>query len=442
MRKKNLTSTILYNINLTSTAVEMNDLINHLIDIFQHSDPVSDIYSKKAWRRNLLNLICNLSNCETSDRDYIAYRRGDKPDEKRFFTSRSRYNPERITIYQLKKVISTFLEHELIAHTKGINYAGKHGSWVSRMCAADKLIALFKQHKISQKDIICSKNTELIILKKSKRLKKLKINYRDDKNTRSMREKLKAYNALLAKSKISINGVEQAPPAAVRIFNNSSFTQGGRIYHCPWQSCKSKERESIKINNQSTIEIDYQSLHLSMLYHLSGRNFVGDLYSFGKHKRSDVKRAVNIILNSGSRQEAEGATLMKLREKDKLISIDFVANLHDSILLKHPIILDYVNENPTVNLQYRDSCLATDIIEVFTNKGIAVLSVHDSFIIDRQYSVLLYDVMTECYLKAFNFKPIINQKGKQKSPDLRKELSASLDGSTLFAANTKFQLVS
>ena len=43
-----------------------------------------------------------------------------------------------------------------------------------------------------------------------------------------------------------------------RIFNNSDFAQGGRLYGGFWQSMSSQERqEHVEIDEDSVVELDY-----------------------------------------------------------------------------------------------------------------------------------------------------------------------------------------
>ena len=67
-----------------------------------------------------------------------------------------------------------------------------------------------------------------------------------------------------------------------RVFNNSTFDEGGRFYDGWWQRIDGKIRKDIRINNIATVEIDYSAIHVIMLYALMGidywSNFTKDPY--------------------------------------------------------------------------------------------------------------------------------------------------------------------
>ena len=55
-----------------------------------------------------------------------------------------------------------------------------------------------------------------------------------------------------------------------RVFNNSGFDMGGRFYGGWWQNIPKAYRQDIFIDDQSTIEVDFKSLHILLLYGLEG----------------------------------------------------------------------------------------------------------------------------------------------------------------------------
>jgi hypothetical protein len=54
-----------------------------------------------------------------------------------------------------------------------------------------------------------------------------------------------------------------------RVFNNSSFKQGGRFYGAWWQSVPREYRGLIRINGKPTVELDYRAIHPRILYALA-----------------------------------------------------------------------------------------------------------------------------------------------------------------------------
>ena len=113
-----------------------------------------------------------------------------------------------------------------------------------------------------------------------------------------MRLAVQQYNKLLEKTFIDIQSVDK--PARIelpegksrrrsnrrvfvnithhdkfvrRIFNNKSFSDGGRFYGGWWQRIDSKFRKDIRMNNSPTVEIDYSALHVILAYSEAGIDY-------------------------------------------------------------------------------------------------------------------------------------------------------------------------
>ena len=69
-------------------------------------------------------------------------------------------------------------------------------------------------------------------------------------------------------------------------FNNESFEDGGRFYGGWWQSIPSEYRKYISLNGDLTIEMDYSSIHIHLLYaELQSHCPHKDHYVFGSLQR-------------------------------------------------------------------------------------------------------------------------------------------------------------
>ena len=82
-----------------------------------------------------------------------------------------------------------------------------------------------------------------------------------------------------------------------RIFNNSSLEEGGRFYNGWWQSIPSRYRPFISINGDFTIEMDYSSIHIHLLYAVIQQTCpLKDHYVFGKLTKEFRKTTKTLML--------------------------------------------------------------------------------------------------------------------------------------------------
>jgi len=186
-----------------------------------------------------------------------------------------------------------------------------------------------------------------------------------------------------------------------RIFNNSSFDHGGRFYGGWWEQIPSKWRPFITINNCLTVECDYSSLHPELVYSLNNRpRPEGDLYTieglsnYGVD-RDSIKLATLIIINATDEDKALSA--IERHEGIALENIqpdEFLASLID----KHSEISDRLFTGYGTTLQNIDSEIAERLmLRAVKELKTVILPVHDSFIIQHDYTDWLKEAMNEAY---------------------------------------------
>ena len=83
-----------------------------------------------------------------------------------------------------------------------------------------------------------------------------------------------------------------------RIFNSTSFDEGGRFYGAWWQNIPSAYRAFITIDGKFTDEFDYGKLHPTILYADKGITLEDDAYDIGigDEHRDIVKQTFNAMV--------------------------------------------------------------------------------------------------------------------------------------------------
>ncbi|MGY4511355.1 hypothetical protein [Bradyrhizobium sp. USDA 3650] len=342
------------------------------------------------------------------------------------YKPKSRYNALRIS----KKVtdVVRLLDDAGLIHVKRGFYARSEevGSGrLTRIWPSSELIALFKGCNLDSYKVGKAANEEVIILKNTKRQI---VEYDDTPETCQMRQVVRDYNDLLARHFIDIRQLNEpwiplsngsrlvigpARQRVHRVFNRSSFSDGGRFYGAWWQKCPKSWRREIFINDAPTIEQDYSSLHIALLYARKGINYYtdheGDAYQLDtpsflttpQETRKYAKALTLIAINAKNPRATFNAFRSQRRKKgdqqggslkDKELLV-----LLDGIRRKHPAIADDLASDAGIRMMNDDSRITEHVIRRFTERGLPVLTIHDSYIVYWQSHDLLEQVLNEAF---------------------------------------------
>jgi len=252
----------------------------------------------------------------------------------------------------------------------------------------------------------------LIVLKNSE--KKI-ISYEQTDFTHDMKERTRLINRVLMNNwadldlphsqftalknqGIHLEEILYSSRTVYRVFNNSTFDEGGRFYGPWWQSIPSELRARITINGKETVELDYSSIHPRILYARQGIDCPEDPYDIGldiKH-RNLVKRAFNALINARGRIEPfndpEDGPVFSSHEVG-MSWPDFLNRIRDH----HPKISELFGTGIGLKFQRLDSDIAEETMLHFAKRHVPVLPVHDSFIMHHGYEEALRDVMTKAF---------------------------------------------
>lgn len=314
-------------------------------------------------------------------------------------------------------------------------------SKLSLMRATGKLIKIMREDykvllpmvkpTVSEKD---DERIETIILKRIKqdgdRKAKLKA-YRDNAETRRIRQNLDQLNELLNKTCILLdisdeelqqlhqrirnerdNTIDEDKKRGLidfsrkrlrRIFNNGSFEFGGRYYGGWWQNIPREYRQYIRLNGKDVVECDYSGMHVNMLYALERvQPPAGDVYELAQYSgavRDYLKRLLLILINSESTNEAYRA-IMDHRDPDFMElpnEVDSVESIFTAFCDKHKPISHHFCSGIGIWLQNLDSQIAEKVMMAFVDMGHPILPMHDSFIVHHGWESHLQELMNEAF---------------------------------------------
>lgn len=264
------------------------------------------------------------------------------------------------------------------------------------------------------------------------------IPFTETPETTAMRNDIIAYNNLLSRTEINLSGltsddrlshsdyllrstyyncdnsraVRLRPMRMRRIFN-LDFQHGGRFYG-GIENMPSGLRTKLNINGQPTVEWDFASYQLRMLYHLKQIEYKRDAYAVASGyipEHRDIYKVIALAaLNAQNEQDCLKGIRHELRNTDLA---DLIGGISDANI--KPLLTDWINAHAPISeymysgiglrLQAYDSDIVNELLKHFTHRGVLVLSVHDSFLIEASRSNELKRIMRSCYRQRFGFHP-------------------------------------
>ena len=341
------------------------------------------------------------------------------------YQASSRYN----ALFISRKIVDLvdFLIGAGLIHQKdGFNDRLSGVGYQSRIWPANDLIGLFEQARFSQFMIENFIERETVILRdKDKKVEE----YPDSDETNRMRSILRDYNQLLSNTFIDIPSLET--PALImgqgtrkttmqinqkgklvhRIFNNSLFTQGGRFYGGWWQRCPKGYRSEITMDGVPTSEIDYSGLHIVILYAQAGINYWAEVnedpYLIEGIAHLDpainLRSAAKILMLTAINAEDNRKTFGAFRQQaetssaEKKLTDEVLGRILSQLKRKHAPIAHKIASGAGIDLMYVDSQITEIITQRFTERGIPMLSVHDSYIVPFGYDHFLRETMDAAF---------------------------------------------
>ncbi|MBA4160501.1 MAG: hypothetical protein C0515_00105 [Novosphingobium sp.] len=204
----------------------------------------------------------------------------------------------------------------------------------------------------------------------------------------------------------------------VRIFNGD-MSRGGRFYAVgsSWQNVPGDVRASVLLDGQETVELDYSTLHPSLLYSEAGEPLPSDCYSIGNWPRQMGKRALLILINARTAQEAYGALARSPvmaeyfpegQDQAFAVAVRLIADVRSV----HRPIERAFHSDAGARLMRQDSRIAGRVLGQLLKKGIVALPVHDSFIVKTKDQAELEAAMIEAAEREGLKSAKLGRKGK------------------------------
>ncbi len=354
---------------------------------------------------------------------YVAHQ---QDPEQYIFYSRRRdsYNTESrycYMSYRLTVNVSDFLiEQGYLSYHRGFNNG--HNAKSSRIRATEKLIKLFGIAKVNSTMIKRSPNEPLVRLKDAD---KNLIEFPDTDATKEMEAELKeiadTYEQQDVQTNLTPDDIQDLrnrfkqknrsfDPSAIRLrrtFLNDSFLCGGRLSAGWWQCYPEEYRAKITINGKKVTELDYVSLHPTMLYHMQGEEVpkcgLYCLDGYPEGCRKFFKYVMLILINAPDEKSAMGAIRLKINTgkldsplpDSKNVTIK---KLIDDLRKQHSTIAQFFCSGYGVWLQKKESDINMGVLRKLKHKQLPLpLPEYDSFIGVADQATALKWAMLQSY---------------------------------------------
>lgn len=342
-------------------------------------------------------------------------------------------NKRNITPYKVVKCVE-FLEQEgYVINCIGTPSKDPEYRTVSTLEPTEKFMNTFltiEDVKQIEQDYLDA--VEGVILRDADKIAK---NYIKTEETEKMKDLVLRLNKLNEQSTILTGDGYRLSNIYSRIFNET-FSQGGRFYRADILQLHTKDgnqRLDITIDGKPVVEIDFQNLHFRIAAVIEGMDMHDipmDMYAdiledvTNKIDRRIVKLAVNIMFNCKSVESAKRAiqgeiNSLSAEDKEKYT----LGNAKSVMALIEMNYSDFsemfCNEDSFGRvLQNLDSHLAADVLEVFVQKGIPILCVHDSFVVAKENLEMLAVTMADKFRERFKTDCSVPMSIKWKDSDM------------------------
>ena len=363
-----------------------------------------------TYDRTVEAILCDLCAVElASENDSIHL-----PLSNKVLRSKSRYKGTALgkTLPDILKVMSA-PEMSFVSVEKGhstfkivddeLNVAFAGGQQTI-LKAGPKLLSRIERFDITRDDMGHAPEEEVLVLRAPKRHSNSIAEYQeyeDDEATLALRQQMTDINAWLDTADITCSHpqVDPAHRRLRRIFNNSDFAQGGRLYGGFWQAMSSDERqEHILIEGDCCVELDYGQMSLAILYGLTGtKPPEGDLYDLSAEGiptdyRKGIKTVIQALINS-----SKVPTKMPKGVRKLIPSRYTIKDILEAVARKHPAIYPQMTSGIGMQLFRKESDILVDVLETLRSEGIVALPVHDAVIVMDEHHLQATKIMKEVF---------------------------------------------
>ena len=358
----------------------------------------------------------------------------------RYYTNNDSNNTLNYAYREVRLVFNSLKSLAWIKSEKG--YLPLGGKGVPTAMIADGALAkVFKSHFEPWLRVYPSGDPLILKSKNADKAKRVKLPIPNGATPRLMRTNLNAINNLLSEQAICLNLTndqlkamcqemadrnykidrydiqETRKPRTLnfshvhlrRIFARGQMNLGGRFYGGWWQNIPKDYRRYITINGCQTVEVDFSTLHPTLLFLENKLDPPADFYDLGLRtqgnprfepdadkyeiKRKIIKGFANALINDERGVHKLGENSVKTLGMGS-------TELRELLIKTHPVFAKAIKSDAGVRYQYIDSRIAELVMMKLLKQNIVCLCVHDSFVVIDAFQDELVTAMKEAFTEV------------------------------------------
>jgi hypothetical protein len=279
---------------------------------------------------------------------------------------------------------------------------------VTSFWAGKRLKTRIKEYKLSYLDLALEKTKNAIELREAKSPGQTKgklIKYPETELTTQYRDEMEQINAILRDADIYYQGDKDIDDSRVelkRIFNNSSFEQGGRLYGAFWLNLSSEDKKEITIDDEWVVSLDYGQMAVRLAYSLAKAPIAFDdgyLIPNWEKVREATKKLINLMLNSTSPHDwSVPKKVQKLYPYREHIGRHLLADIYSF----HKPIAHLFGQPNGMKFMFLESEILIDVLLELNNRGIVALPIHDCILVKESAQKIAKEVMLRVFKQHTN----------------------------------------
>jgi hypothetical protein len=172
--------------------------------------------------------------------------------------------------------------------------------------------------------------------------------------------------------------------AGRRVFTNKTRFHGR--FYCPAQNIPSTARLLMTMSGEQVVELDFQSMHVALAYHLCGALLDGDPYEgVPGFTRKQAKLGLLTAFNATSIAAAVSALTDARKGKPVVTNRKDAVRLIEILKVRHAPIAEMLCSDAGMTLMSLDSRIMLAAVDRLIASGILCIPIHDSILVAQQH---------------------------------------------------------